>query len=519
MRQRSRALLFSWTGAALVLASLGMMNVVASLLYTRLDFSAGRIYSISPGTKTILKNAKDDIVIKTYFTPNMPPPYGLNDRYVRDLLGEYKSAGKGKVVVEFLNPEGDEVVKREAMGAGVSPVRLSIMASDKFEIKEAFMGLVILYAGKTETIPIIQDTSNLEYDITRRIKKLTQPDMKTVGFVTGHGEKSAREGNLTRVFALFRQSMKVSMVSLDQPVPPDIEALWIYGPTRPFAPAEIERLKAWVGAGKTLGILLDRRSVQLQSFTTGDLGRTGLEPLLESWGVKQRKGFVVDAQAERIQLESRQGMFTMMNVVEYPYIPIATNFNKDHQAVRGLDGVSFPFVHPLEAIATEHLEFIPLIHSSESSWYDESPSVSPYETLNVHGAERGPFVLAAVIEGDFYKVTPTTSTATAGAAAAQAPGRVIVVGTSRVVHPSLSVKPANIAMLLNLIEWSLQDEALLSIRAKGVNLRFLKVLPDGPRFLIKYALVLTLPLVLLLVAFWSYRRQKSRRGTLPSEFA
>ena len=520
MDARRKTRLFSATGAVLVLGVLAAANALSQFFFARLDLSAGRAYSISPGTKAVLKSLKDNLVVKVYYTKDLPPPYGLNERYLRDLLAEYKRAGGSRVQVEFQDPEGNDRAKREAVGSGVSPVRLSVMARDKFELKEAFMGLALLYEGKLETIPVVQNPDDFEYDLTRRIKKLSDPTIRTVGFVAGHGEKGPGDPALRDIYRLVEQQMDALDVSLDKPLPAKIDALWIMGPDKPYKPHELERLKAWVNSGRSLGIALDRRSVELRTFTTAKQ-ETGLEPLLAAWGGQIRDALVVDAQAERIQLQSQQGMFVMMNVIEYPFIPVATRFNPDHPATRGLDAVSLPFTHAVSFKDGAPLKFTSLLDSSAQSWLFTDLKVSPYDPLKgVENLERGPFSLAGVLEGDFSKVAPTTFTARMGdAPGLTGPGRVVLLGTSRLIHPGLTIKPSNISMMLNLLEWSLQDLALLSIRSKGLTYRYLRPLPDAGRLAVKYGLILVPPFGLLVIGFWVYRRQKARMADLAAAFA
>lgn len=520
MTQRQRAAVFSGTGAVLVLGILAALNAVSQFVFTRLDLSAGRAYSVSSGTKAVLAGLKDNLVVKVYYTKGLPPPYGLNERYLRDLLAEYKRAGRGRVQVEFLDPEGNENAKREAAGSGVSPVRMSVMARDKFELKEAYMGLALLYESRIETIPMVQNPDDFEYEITRRVKKLSSPKTRTVGFVAGHGERGPADKELREIYRVVEEQMDALNVTLDKPLPAKIDALWIVGPTSPYKPAEIERLKAWVNSGRSLGLLLDRRSVELRTFTTAKQD-TALEALLSAWGGQVRDGMVIDAQAERIQLQSQQGIFMMMNVIEYPFIPVATRFNAKHPATRGLDAVSLPFVHPISFKEGGTLRYSSLLDSTPQSWFYTGATASPYEPLKgVESMEKGPFSLAGVLEGDFYKVTPTTATAAEGdAPGLAAPGRVILVGTARVIHPGLSIKPGNVAMLLNMLEWSLQDEALLSIRSKGLSYRYLAPLPDAGRLAVKYGLILLPPFGLLGIGFWVYRRQRARLAAIASSYS
>jgi len=96
---RLRARFFSGVGLALALSLLGSLDVAAHYVYARFDLSAGGAYSISTGTRSVLGRVKDDLLIRVYFTPHLPAPYSLTEQYLRDLLAEYRSAGRGLVRV------------------------------------------------------------------------------------------------------------------------------------------------------------------------------------------------------------------------------------------------------------------------------------------------------------------------------------------------------------------------------------------------------------------------------------
>jgi gliding-associated putative ABC transporter substrate-binding component GldG len=516
---RRKTLLFSGTGAVLVLLILATINVLSHFLFVRRDFSSGKVYSISPGTRDILSRITDKLVIKVYFTAHLPSPYGLHAQYLKDLLGEYKSVGRGGMSIEFINPEGNERLRREALETGLLPVQINVMGRDKFEVKEALMGAVFLYQGRTETLPVLQNTAELEYDITRRIKKLVFPEMKTVGFLTGHGERGPADGALQPLFELMREQMNVEAVTLDKPLPAKIDSLWILGPNQKFKTEELERLKAWANSGRSLGLLLSRRAVDLQSFYSTPI-ETGLESLLKAWGVELREGLVADAQSEKIQLETQYGQFVAMRIQEYPFIPVSTNLNASHPATRKLKTATFPFAHPISfSTGPAGLKFTSLADSSRYSWYQTTHFLAPNQPAEkLETQQKGPFSLAGIVEGDFFKVAASTAAAREGSSN-NAPGRLILVGTSYQFHPSMANKAANVAFIMNLLEWSFQDEALLSIRAKGLSYRPLRRLPDAQRLLIKHLLVWSLPIGLLLLGFASYRRQATRRKLLAALYA
>jgi ABC-type uncharacterized transport system involved in gliding motility auxiliary subunit len=511
---RRRALVFSWTGAGVLLAALAAANLLSYFLFARADLSASRSYSISRGTKDLLHGLKDTLTVKAYYTAGLPPPYGLDRQYLQDLLAEYKSAGRGRVRVEFIDPEGDKR-RREAMEAGVAPLQLSVTSHDKFEVKESFMGVVFLYRGKTEVIPVLNGVADLEYDLTRRIKKLSSDKTKTVGFVTGHGEAAPDRPADEQLFTQVSEQMQAVSVSLDRPVPANVDALWVWGPTSPFKPAELERLKSWLGSGGSLGLLLSRREVDLRSFYARP-NATGLEPLLAQWGLDVPEGFVVDAQCEKVQMEQPYGPFRSIVLLDYPFIPVASNFDRSHPAVRGLQAVGFPFASPIrfKAQGKTGLSYTSLADSTRSSWLSSQPTVSPTTPIEqLVTKDQGPFSLAGVLQGDFSKVTPSSGTIAAGR-----PGHLIIVGTAQLVQPQFAGKPAAAAFLMNLLEWSLQDETLLSIRSKAAAYRPLRPLPLAAVLAAKYALILLLPLDLVAAGLWHYGRSKARRRELARSF-
>ncbi|MDD5628834.1 MAG: GldG family protein [Elusimicrobia bacterium] len=509
-RLRRRALLFSWAGAGTVLAALAAANLLSYVLFARADLSANQAYSISRGTKDLLRGLQDTLTVKAYYTAGLPPPYSLDRQYLRDLLAEYKSAGRGRVRMEFISPEGDRR-RREALAAGVEPLRLSVASHDKFEVKESFMGVVLLYRGKTEVIPVLNGVADLEYELTRRIKKLSSASVKAAGFVTGHGEAAPGSPAYEQLFSVVSEQMDARAVSLDQPLPAGLAALWIWGPTSPFKPAELERLKGWLASGGSLGLLLSRREVDLRSFRSRP-NPAGLEAFLAQWGLDVADGLVVDAQCEKIQMEQPYGPFRSVIVLDYPFIPVATRMDRGHPAVRGLEAVSFPFASPIrfQPEGRTGLTYTSLVDSGRTSWLRSEPSADPTTPIEALVTKAGgPFSLAGVLQGDFAAGPASTGTAA---------GRLLIVGTAQQVRPQFVGKQGTAAFLLNLLEWSLQDESLLSIRSKAAAYRPLGPLPLAAMLAAKYALIFLPPLALVALGVWRYRLRKAQRRRLARDF-
>lgn len=511
MNSRQQLKILSWTGALLLTGCLLLINFIASYIPIRFDTSEGKIYSISSGTKQVLNKIEDPLIIRVIFSSNLPPQFKLNEKYVRDLLLEYRRSSHGRIRVEYDDPGKSPKGRQAAIEAGVAPAQLDVVARDRREVKECFMGLSFLYGDKKDAIPLIRDTVGLEYEITQRIKKLVVPADLTVGLVSNGDALTPSSEAIKELQDVLAQLFSVRTLDLAQDmVPPDVKSLWLIGPEKELGSEVVGKLKDYVNTGGTLGLLLDRRSAKLDMFSTGELN-TGLDGLLAEWGIEFKKGLISDPRADQIRVQSQQGMFTMVNIIEYPFFPLIVDLNRQHAATKDLDSVVLPFVAPL--VVTKEvpgLKVIPLARTSEFSWLDAAPwSVNPLQRRNPPAdALKGPFNVGLLIEGQFNSAVSNGH-----------PGRVILFSSSRFIRNDYPPKQSNFNLLLNLIEWSAQDEALLSIRSKGAALRPIKNFSDGIRALIKYALILFLPLMSMLVGLFIWRRENIRRALLPLKYS
>lgn len=501
---------YSWAGALLLVGILFAVNTMAVFLPIRWDTSEGRVYSISQGTSSLLKKLDDTLLIQIVYTAKLPPPYNLNERFLRDLLAEYKRASKGKIRIEYVDPSKSTEAKRDALSAGVMPVQLDVREKDRRELKECFMGLAMFYGDRKEALPLIQDTQGLEYEISQRIKKLLNPERPKLGIVINDKALSFSDESLKPLADASSQLYDVVSIDLDVDPPYEVETLWVIGP-REMSEAHAARLEAWVAEGRTLGLLLDRHDITVSNFRTTEV-RSGLEDLLKKWGVELRAGLIVDPQCDRIQVRSVQGIFQMINLIDYPFFPFLTDLNRDHPATKGMDGIALPFVSPLlRTDGPPGVQYSSLARTSPNSWLDANPfSVSPLDRKMPPGeALRGPFDAAMLLEG----------LGNAAEGEGKKNGRVIVIGNSRFVRSDFMPRASNYTFFLNLLDWSVQEEALLSIRAKGMTRRPLKAMSDPVRAMVKYAMVLLLPIGVIVVGLLVWRRQKIRRALLPMMYS
>ena len=176
--------------------------------------------------KNVVSNLDDLVTIKAYFTENLPP-YLINvRRQVADLLEEYRAYANGNFQFEFIDPAADSTEATRVQRMGIPRVQMNVIEKDKQQVIQGYLGIAILYEDKNETIPVVQDTRTLEYDLTTAIKRISTKDIKRVGFMAGHGELELNTDLNIALRELEKQyQVMPTDISNGQKVADDIETL------------------------------------------------------------------------------------------------------------------------------------------------------------------------------------------------------------------------------------------------------------------------------------------------------
>jgi len=519
---KKQQLIFSFTGILILIVIVIFVNLISGYIFLRFDFSRGNIYSISNASKKILKKyLKDKLLVKAYFSKQLPIEYANNRKYLEDLLSEYKTYSGGKIKIEFIDPLEAKDRTSEANSLGIPPLKFTMIERDKYEVKEGYMGLAFLYGDKTEIIPVVKEVEGLEYDITSRIKKLVAKNLKTIGFITGH-----RELDLPPEIneQLYRNYNSKKIETKDAFIEDDVSCVVILGPKEKYNDKDLFIIEQFLMQGKTVGFFINLFDVDLNRFFARKLD-TGFDKFLEYYGVRLLPGFIVDAQCQRIAVQQQSGFFSIQNILNYPLIPLVTDLNKECPILRNVESVGLPFVSPIEiSNKNQDLTITVITKSSPKSWYKENLFyVSPYSNFSpTKEDKKGPFNLIATIEqkprciiksyftdkmtDELKKLCdkennkineqkyPLSETKNLG--------RMIVCGTAEFAM-------RDPALLMNIIDWLSQDEDLIAIRVKGVRFYPLAVLPYGIRLLIKYGNIFVVPGLVIILGFLLWRRRVS----------
>lgn len=543
------------------IGSLICLNILAVRHFGRVDLTRDQVYTLSEASQNTMRDLEDPVTITAYFTEELPPPFAGNARFVRDLLEEYRVHSKGLLSYAFIDPEQQETdedkekkkeVKRDIFGRsmreqtsveqelaslGVQPVEIRVIEEDQAQTKRGYMGLVVRYQESTEVIPVVQDTADLEYQLTTLIRNLSRARVPVVGIVQGHGEPTLEEG-LAQLSRLLSQVYEVKAVNLNDEVtgetPKDLaseyDALLVVGPTQNFADAEMRALDQFLMKGKSVAFFLDQVTVDLKTFETTPVS-TNLGEMLKSYGVEVGSQLVADVDCASLSVTRRLGNMMVQMPLRYPFVPQLKKMEGDGPLTRGISEVTLPFATPV--YLSDALKSVPaegetkeaagevLARSSKNSWLeDPNPvSLSPQRFLErVEASFTGPYDVLVNVKGMLpsHFASEATAVQAEGGVLAKSTeeARLLVAGTSGIVTDAY-LSQMNAALALNMVDWMLLDPALFSMRTRGlIDPPVDPELSDTGRNLVKYGNVVGVPLAAALLGLLLWRLRQARRKRL-----
>ncbi len=477
----------SWLQMVLVVAIVVLANTWAASTFWRLDVTEDRLYSLDLTTRALMYRLEKPLIAKVYFTGGLQAPYNNHEQILVDRLEDLRAYSKGLMEIEVTDPTGIPELQAEAKRFGINPIQYRFKSANVAEMRQVYMGLALVYGEQQQVIPAITQTQTLEYDLARSIKGLvTDEERPVLGYTQGHGEPdlSKVKGPVANLYSQLLEDYEVRAVQLggEGPVAEEVDALWVIGPQRPMSARAQYQLDQFVMRGGSMGVFLSNTKPDLRTLRPTSIFH-GMEAMLGHYGVKVNRDVVVDrARNGVMRFPVRQGKAMTQVPVNYPLIPRAGDLNRESVVVKDLDSMLFPFVSSLEVAdpAPQDVEFTVLATSSEASGRIKGiRTIDPNAYKIVDPTEeRGTFPLLMSMQGTFEsyfagKDIPDPSAEAlamggrrddpASMLRESAPARVVVGGSADFVAN-------NVAFLLNLADWMVQDESLIGIRSKRVTL-------------------------------------------------
>ena len=193
-----------WSTALLVAANLILLNFwLHPLRGLRLDLTQQREYTLSQPTKTLISNLSEPLTIRAYISEKTHPLLQPLIPRVEDLLREYELNSGGLITAEVVDPTTDPTVEEEANQIyGIRPTPFQVAGRYESAVINAYFNILLRY-GDQDVILGFQDLievqpqnngtvevklRNLEYDLTRNIKKVVQGFQSVEGVLAALSE-------------------------------------------------------------------------------------------------------------------------------------------------------------------------------------------------------------------------------------------------------------------------------------------------------------------------------------------
>ena len=124
------------------------VNYLISRVPARLDLTDGRLYTLSDGTKKILRNLQAPVKVKLYVSQgeSVPVPLRSFAQRVEDLVREFKSVAGGNLVIERYNPRPDSEEEDAAQLDGIESQQL--VSGEQF-----YLGATVSQLDRKQTLP------------------------------------------------------------------------------------------------------------------------------------------------------------------------------------------------------------------------------------------------------------------------------------------------------------------------------------------------------------------------------
>lgn len=502
--------------AAIILGILVVLNFISVRLFGRLDLTSQGVYTLSDASKNLVGSLDDRVTVKAYFTEELPAPYNNNRRAVLDILNDYRAYSNGNLQYEFIDPKGEKG-EQDAQQQGIAPVQVQVVNEDKLEVKRGYLGLVLMYEDRKEVLPVIQNLSSLEYDLSSALKRLTNRTKKKIGFTTGHGEPEL--SSMRQISQVISQQYEITPVDLSkgEPVPQDIAALMVIAPSARFQDSARYQLDQYLMRGGKIAFMLNRVNANLQ-MRMGQPLETGLDDLLQEYGVRVNPDLVRDAQCANISVMQQQGAFTFQSQVPFPYIPVASNFNTENPVVKDLQGVILHFVSSIDTTgaASKGLQEEVLMRSSKRSGRQTGFfMIDPFQRYAPADLAEDGIPLAVRVSGSFKSAFVGKQPAAAVAASPET--HLIVVGDGDFMKDDFLSNRGNLTFFANIVDYLADDAGLITIRSKNIAMPPLDPVSDGTKKVLKVANLLGPPILIIGYGLFRWRRRVTFKKAMEAQ--
>jgi ABC-2 type transport system permease protein len=538
------------------------VNIISSFLFTRVDLTSEKRYSLSPATKKLIKNLNDVVFFKVYLEGDLPAGFRRLSNETKEMLDEFR-AYNNKIQYEFADPSDNLNQKdrndayRMLVERGLQPTDLRVNNKGQSSQLIIFPGALVSYKGQEVPVQLLmtqlgQDPGlvlnnsiqALEYNLASAIQKLVQTPKPRIAFIEGQGELSEMEtvdirSALSEFYAVDRVTINQKINSLALRMKTDsvndklvnkYKAIIIAKPVRPFDEKDKFLIDQFIMRGGKVLWLIDpvfasMDSLEKYSSTMGIPLDVNLEDMLFAYGVRPNSNLVLDIQALPIPVKTGQiGTQPKFEFFPWYFFPVLTPL-LHHPLINGLNAIKTEFVSSLDTVEGVPLKKTILLTTSNYSRVVNAPVLIDLDILKKEPDERmfsmGQQPVAVLLEGNFvsdyqFRIPPelAENKDLDFQPKSVKPTKMVVVTDGDIIKNQFDISQGyplplgydqytrktfgNKDFILNVLNYLCDESGLITVRSRELTLRSLDMTKASKQRFFWQILNTLLPLVLVL---------------------
>ena len=490
-----------------------VLNIVNQGFYNRIDLTTDNRYTLAKVTKDIVANIDKQLIVKVYLEGDFPSEFKRLQIETRQFLEEL-NAKNSFIKIQFIRPNNQ---RERLIKVGMIPSQLTVKEDGKLSNAIIFPWAEIMYKKKTSIVSLLPNgatqsqedqletaVENLEFSFSNAIYKLQEEKQKKVAVLSGNGE--LLDIQLYSFLSEVTKKHRLAKFTLDSVATNSEKSLQdlqqfdlaiIAKPTESFTEKEKLVLDQYImNGGKTLWMLENVQADTDSLFKDGKMlaypRDLNLTDFFFSYGLRVNVTLIQDLYAAKIPLATGNiGNKPQFQNLNWFYHPLVSG-NPTHAISKNIAPVRLRFANQIDTLQNS-LQKTVLLMSSMLTRKTGTPAIIALESIAKEPKEEnyssGFQIFSLLIEGDFTsmyanRIKPFNIKKFSKKSSHN---KMIVVSDGDIGRNQLQKgKPFDLAQdkwtgeqfgnkdfLLNAVDYLLDDNGLIELRNKNVQINLL----------------------------------------------
>jgi ABC-2 type transport system permease protein len=490
-----------------------VLNIVSQDYYNRIDLTTDNRYTLAKVTKDIIANIDKQLIVKVYLEGDFPSEFKRLQIETRQFLEEL-NAKNSFIKIQFLRPNNQ---RERLIKVGMIPSQLTVKEDGKLSNAIIFPWAEIMYKKKTSIVSLLPNgaaqsqedqletaVENLEFSFSNAIYKLQEEKQKKVAVLSGN--KELLDIQLYSFLSEVTKKHRLAKFTLDSVATNSEKSLQnlqqfdlaiIAKPTESFTEKEKLVLDQYImNGGKTLWMLENVQADTDSLFKDGKMlaypRDLNLTDFFFSYGLRINVTLIQDLYAAKIPLATGNiGNKPQFQNLNWFYHPLVSG-NQTHAISKNIAPVRLRFANQIDTLQNS-LQKTVLLMSSMLTRKTGTPAIIALESIAEEPKEEdyssGFQIFSLLIEGDFTsmyanRIKPFNIKKFSKKSSHN---KMIVISDGDIGRNQLQKgKPFDLAQdkwtgeqfgnkdfLLNAVDYLLDDNGLIELRNKNVQINLL----------------------------------------------